>query len=681
MGLFRGFSSSLFRLGLAFGLAFTLTRWVARQASPKTVTPPPASHSRLPDPIVHQDYELSCQEVYRLSIWSQVHYGGLTRVDFTSPATRDKVLRGFMEKLDPYRLLFTEAEVSEFLSVGSANWDRWVRSRDCGFFENWFKRAYSPARARFQARLHTMPVNSLFPQRLTEFPPEAPHRVKKLKRFAKNEAELRQRLEKAARRVAASTYQRLLEAYGMNRLFLLEDSFNQILFTNEALAKNILAKSILATLDPYSTYFSPPEFEDFYADLTGGTAGVGIRVRWVPRGFLVEKIVKDSPADRSRRMQVGDVITKVDGHLLAPLKVTAARGLLKGPENSSVSIVLEKGRSQKTVELKLIRKEFSFEETRIRGRVVKRASSNGDKKIGVIQIPSFYGKGGLDPTEGERSSSEDLHETLRGLLKKETKLSALVLDMRGNPGGYLEEAVSMAGFFIGDKPVVGVLENKQRRVLHDTRSSALYTGPLVVLVDEESASAAELLAGALKDHQRAVLVGGGRTFGKGSVQKIFQLEDEMVRVGFGSQLGSGAVKLTTSLFFTPMGHSPANGGIKTHIEIPGQSVGDSPELASTIGDRIPEEKHFLEPKAARQVKAQEGAFNNLVARLETMSDARTTEAQPGKELTVLKGVPLSDAELEKRADEYEFDETVSIAKDLSEQTSSSEPLATTRVAE
>lgn len=184
----------------------------------------------------------------------------------------------------------------------------------------------------------------------------------------------------------------------------------------------------------------------------------------------------------------------------------------------------------------------------------------------MIEVPSFYGRGGLNDPD-ERSSAEDFENALKAILDGGKPVSSIVVDLRGNPGGYLEEAVSMAGLFIADAPVVAVVGQDSQRILRDDKVALTYGGPLVVLVDADSASASEVLAGALKDHQRAVLVGTPHTYGKGSVQKLFHLGDEFLGAQWAGLPASGVVKLTTSVFYSPLGHTPANGGVRTHISI------------------------------------------------------------------------------------------------------------------
>ena len=186
----------------------------------------------------------------------------------------------------------------------------------------------------------------------------------------------------------------------------------------------------------------------------------------------------------------------------------------------------------------------------------------------------------------------------------------------------------MAGAFIGDEPVVGVVERDSRRVLRDTRHKAVYSGPLVVLVDEGTASASEVLAGALKDNQRAIVVGSPHTYGKGSVQKLFHLDDETTPLGLLSGKGnSGVVKLTTSIFYSPLGHSPANGGVASHISLPIPPEEDCPACQLTAGKlSVPEEGPFLDEWEMRGVRNRQSLEKSVIEELRARSAERVARA-------------------------------------------------------
>ena len=247
-------------------------------------------------------------------------------------------------------------------------------------------------------------------------------------------------------------------------------------------------------------------------------------------------------------------------------------------------------------------------------------SSGAKKRIALISIPSFYGRGGLgEKEEVSSSSSEDFQKELLKLTKSSAPLDALVIDLRGNPGGYLEEAVAIAGFFLGSKPIVGVKDNSELRILKsEFNVTPIYTGPLLVAIDEETASAGEVLASALKDYQRAVLVGAAASFGKGSVQKLFQLNDPFLDLQVNEK--TGVMKLTTSVFFSPLGHSPSNGGVTSHVVLSSATPKkSSPSFYKN--QKVAEEQPLLDPGEIEKIRKQEENLNSKIAQIEVETES------------------------------------------------------------
>jgi carboxyl-terminal processing protease len=354
--------------------------------------------------------------------------------------------------------------------------------------------------------------------------------------------------------------------------------------------------------------------------------------------------LKDSPAERSGKIHAGDVILAVDGVSLQNVGGTAARTLLKGSERTKVTLKLKSG----TVVVE--RQRIAFDDGKITGKIVPGTS------VGVIDVPSFYGRAGRAKTESERSSAEDFRTQLVKLLGGKQKPSALVLDLRGNPGGFLEEAVSMAGYFVGPNPVVSVVENHRKRVLKDSLAHALYQGPLVVLVDDESASASEVLTGALKDYGRAVVVGAKHTYGKGCVQRLFHLDDEVIDLEMGMPRDRGVVKLTTSVYYSPLGHSPANGGIASDIalKMKGENT-ESGEASRNEEMGVPEETPVVGDSVLTEVHDRERTRKATIDMLQRKARLRAGVDEAVKKDLVIDEPSSTDSELAQ---------AISIADDL-----------------
>lgn len=567
---------------------------------------------------------LSCGDILKVAKWSANQYGGPRKIQISSEEFSQGMTKSYLEKLDPYRVLFTAPETFKFQKQAALKWQQTVKNQDCSFYDQWLVQNLNLAKTRFineiQSSFFLKSYISLYRFSKTAHE-EKP--FKKYTGFAVHENDWRTRVQDFVQVILKNSSKPLLKQY-KNAMELVMDNVNQALFEEKVDSRQLLAKAVLGAFDSYSTYFSPSEFEDFYLDLSGSTSGVGIRVQKVPQGLMIDRIVSDSPASRSKKLQLGDVIVGIDGVKIGNLSMNKSKQMLKGQEGSIVKLDIKKADATETL-VTIKRERFSLEDSKITHRILK--SKKQSSKVAVIGVPSFYGRGGMGSGEVERSSAEDLRNVLESILdSNEEKPESIVLDLRGNPGGFLEEAVSMAGMFVGNKAVVGVMENSKTRVMRDNGFQNLYNGPLVVLVDEETASAGEVLAGALKDHKRALLVGSKSTYGKGSVQKLFQIQDQVFNLGVVNGAGNGVLKLTTSVFYTPMGHSPANGGVSTDIALTNKEA----EIHMTGIQDIPP---FLDGASLEELKNKQTNWAQVVEQLkQQLPEEKSYKSEEDKDL-------------------------------------------------
>jgi len=599
---------------------------------------------------------LTCPQVYQVATWSAERYGGGKKKELVSPAFSDSVADKFLERVDPYKLMFTQTEVDAFKARARAGWQAVSGEGRCDFFEKWIATDLEQSKAKLSAQLANVTVS--FPAKATpDALEELSEKPAKDLPFATNAKELKSRIAEMAQKIASGASPKLLRAYRGDEKKYLQDAMAQLIAGDEPVpARNLLAKAVLSALDPYSTYFSTDEFEGFYQELVGGSSGIGVQVRKVPQGLMVEKVMKGTPASRMAHLKNGDIITAINGKSLGGLSVSDAKNLLKGEANTELQLRFVRTVDGKPHDVKVRRESFAPEDARISHHVV-RPKRDPKAKIAVIEIPSFYGRGGLDPLKEERSSAEDLERVLKTVMSSKEKPTAVLLDLRGNPGGFLEEAVSMAGLFIGNRPVVGVVEQNERRVLKDYRE-AIYHGPLIVLLDKGSASASEVLAGALKDHQRALVVGDRSSYGKGTVQRLFHLEDEMALMPKANpEQWSGVVKLTTSIFYSPLGHSPANGGITPHLVLKAseseEEVSDGMQnlVAAANKTAVPEERPFLATDEVSDLKSHEAVLRAELAQLDAQQMRADGDAP--------KAAPIAGEETDET-----IDEAASVAADF-----------------
>ncbi|WP_127138228.1 carboxy terminal-processing peptidase [Flagellimonas oceanensis] len=319
--------------------------------------------------------------------------------------------------------------------------------------------------------------------------------------------------------------------------------------------------TIVEEFDPHTFYFAPEEKEKFDIGMSGKFEGIGARLQKKPEGAKIVEIISGGPVWRDQSLEVGDQILKVGQEGEEPINIVGMRledaiKLIKGPEGTVVELTVRK--VDGTIEtVSITRDVVELEES-----YAKSATINaGDQKYGLINLPKFY----VDFEDyAERNAATDVAKELERL--KEAGAEGIILDLRDNGGGSLKTVVEMAGLFIKDGPIVQVRSSGQRKEVHEDKDERIqWDGPLVILVNELSASASEILAAAMQDYKRAVIIGSKQTFGKGTVQNVIPL-DNIVR---GNDHGDlGAIKLTTQKFYRINGGSTQLEGVKSDIVVP-----------------------------------------------------------------------------------------------------------------
>ena len=336
--------------------------------------------------------------------------------------------------------------------------------------------------------------------------------------------------------------------------------------------------------DPHSDYMGPEQMTSFGSLMNLSLVGIGASLQSDDGYCKIREIIPGGPAARSGQLKIGDRIvgvTQDNGELtdLIDLPLPQAVEQIRGQKGTTVSLTIipagaADDATRKTVSI--VRDEIQLEDQRAKVRIVDLPGENGGtQRIGVIDLPGFYGgePGGSGP-----SATKDVARLLRKL--KREMVVGVVLDLRRNGGGSLDEAINLTGLFIPSGPVVQVRgPNGQVAVGRDDDGATLYDGPLIVLTSRFSASASEILAGALQDYGRALIVGDSSTFGKGTVQTIMPLGQIMQRQGFTPAEDPGALKTTISMFYRPSGKSTQIEGVKSDIVLP--SLTDLPEISES----------------------------------------------------------------------------------------------------
>ena len=319
--------------------------------------------------------------------------------------------------------------------------------------------------------------------------------------------------------------------------------------------------SIVETYDPHTFYFAPEEKDRFDMDMSGKFEGIGARLQKRKDQTKIVEIISGGPVWRDQNIEVGDEIIKVGQSGEDPVDIVGMRlddaiKLIKGPKGSLVDLTVKKVDGSTQV-ISITRDVVKLEET-----FAKTATVNqGDYKYGLINLPKFY----VDFEDyNERNAASDIAAELEKL--KAEGAQGLILDLRDNGGGSLKTVVDIAGLFIKDGPVVQVKTGQEKIELYeDTDNRLVWDGPLVILVNELSASASEILAAAMQDYKRAVVIGSKQTFGKGTVQNVVPLNN-IVRSSEFADLG--ALKLTTQKFYRINGGSTQLKGVMSDVVVP-----------------------------------------------------------------------------------------------------------------
>ncbi len=319
--------------------------------------------------------------------------------------------------------------------------------------------------------------------------------------------------------------------------------------------------TIVDEFDPHTYYFAPDDKEKFDASMSGKFEGIGARLQKKPEGAKVTDIISGGPVWRDARIEVGDVIIKVGQKGDDPIDIVGMRlddaiKMIKGPEGTVVDLTIRKIDGSTTV-VSLTRDVVELEESFAKSAKIIKDTEN----FGLIHLPKFY----VDFEDyTERNAASDVAKEVERL--KQAGMEGLILDLRDNGGGSLKTVVDMAGLFIKDGPIVQVQSSGKEKEVHEDKDERIqWDGPLVVLVNELSASASEILAAALQDYKRAIVIGSKQTFGKGTVQNVMPLSN-IVRNSEHGDLG--ALKLTTQKFYRVNGGSTQLKGVSSDIVVP-----------------------------------------------------------------------------------------------------------------
>ena len=333
---------------------------------------------------------------------------------------------------------------------------------------------------------------------------------------------------------------------------------------------NKLFNAVAKVYDPHTQYLPPWAKEDFNISMSGSLEGIGAVLREDGNYIKVVEIIPGSASWRGKKLKAEDTILKVGQSSKVPIDIVGMRvedavQLIRGKKGSEVRLTVKHGDGSIEV-IPIIRDVVVIEESYVKHSIIQHKGNR--QKFGYIQVPTFYRdfkKGLSDKTA--RNCTDDVATALVALKKRQ--ISGIILDLRNNGGGSLEDARLMSGLFVEQGPIVQVKNYDGRvEVLKDQNPMILYSGPLVILTNKFSASASEILASAMQDYGRAVIVGGAETHGKGTVQTLLDLDQYINPRGTKLSSPLGSMKLTIQKFYRITGGSTQFKGVTPDIILP-----------------------------------------------------------------------------------------------------------------
>ena len=509
-----------------------------------------------------------------------------------------KVFNSYLEMIDPQKKYFLNSDFKEFKKFEKLIDDQWL-SYDLTFF--------NLTHDRLVQRINEVELflPSLF-KKTFEFDSDEKINVDfENLSFPKNDNERKERWRKQLKFSMLDLYdikildqKKLIESNSeyvkksnsdlLNEsLEIVNDNINDIFdLMNDLERKDWFSNyvnSFVTQYDPHTVYFKPEDKDRFDVNISGRFDGIGARLQKRDGGIEIVQIILGGPLWKDKKIEAGDEIIKVGEPGKDPVNVIGMRiddaiKLIKGPKGTVVELTVRRKVDNEIKTFPITRDEVVLEESYAKSTLIKK----DNKTYGLITLPKFY----VDFNDyKEINCASDVKKEIINLKKE--GIEGLVLDLRNNGGGALQTVVDMTGLFIETGPIVQVKSiGNRKKVLYDKDPSVFWDGPLVILVNQMSASASEIMAAALQDYERAVVIGSDNTFGKGTVQNVLDLN----RFLSNSDFDLGALKITTEKFYRINGGSVQLKGVESDIVTPNTyshiEIGEADEKNPLKWDQI-----------------------------------------------------------------------------------------------
>lgn len=622
------------------------------------------------------------------SIMQQILKEHVDKHEVTEKMIRSSIIY-YIEQFDPNYMYLLESEITPFIRLSQRELNQTIQQYKNANFEIFEQLNDVIQKSILRSRIMRKEIEQEAKNQLFHFQSGQSYSVEPTQ-FPKTKKELQEHLlinlnhfiEKQKSRfgkaLTASKKEQILHVYEMK----LREFENQYLYQNEKgetlpllekenLFSIHLLKAMAKSLDSHTSFYQDNEAYDLRVKLQKEFNGIGVLVKESNDGIVISRLLEEGPAAKSGLIKPGDVILEIDGISVSDLSFDQVMDKLRDERNPQIKMVLKHRGEQKdegiySVELKRIMIVLNND------RVDVKSEKFGNGLIGVITLHSFYQGKGL-------SSEQDIKKAIQDLEKK-GNLRGLILDLRENSGGFLAQAVKVAGLFITSGViVVSKYSNGNEKMYRDVDGKTTYDGPLIVLTSKATASAAEIVAQALQDYGVALIVGDEHTYGKGTIQAQTVTNNK----------GSSYFKVTVGMYYTPSGKTPQKNGVIPEIIVPGRwnhvelgeiymdSVNPNtipPVLDDKLEDLSKNEKNWYLKYYTPFVQRKSSQWESLIPTLKKNSAHRIANNKNYQ--LFINGPQLTEDELEDEAwgsdkksltygvDDLQVQEAINIMKDM-----------------
>lgn len=616
-----------------------------------------------PPELTPRDARVKIEEILK----AHVTYQQLT------PELIRRVFDNYLDELDPIKTYFIESEVLKWTSPNEELLKKVLADIKKENFSTFLEihEAMLPAIQRRQQIEKSLETAVL---------PKKPNSLEfKDLKWAKSEEELHLRLAQikalqadVAEKFNEETKDQFIKKVEKRRRAKEEEIIGKSAKERDQLVLSYVLKALSSALDSQTAYFTPAEANQFMIQVQQRLFGIGAQLRDDLNGFTIMRLLEDSPASKGDKLKIGDRIIAVNNEPVVGMEITEAVELIRGPQGSGVVLTIlreteENGqKKEEKHHIEITRGEVILKESRL--EVLQ--EPYGDGIIGILHLFSFY-------QDATSSSAEDLYHAIVKL-KNEHHLKGIILDLRNNAGGLLPQAVSVSSLFIKKGVVVSVKDNTGKtQHLRNTDGRVTWDGPLLILTNKTSASAAEIVAQTLQDYGRALVIGDETTYGKGTFQ-TFTLEAS----NYGKVNPKGEYKVTRGRYYTVSGKSPQLVGVKADIVIPGIysqiEIGEKfakyplendqipPNFEDDLNDIPPQHKKEIQRLYKFNLQQVVPLYQPYLALLKKNCEERIKQNKNYQMLLkeIAKKEAISDSKESYGQVDLQLDEAVNVMKDL-----------------